>query len=63
MCYDFSHNRNLQMPHPQDWKGGQMPRSSGGEEGEGGGGTAGIDWCMYLSKFDKYLTASMTFIY
>ena len=28
--------QNLQMPHPRDWKGGQMPRSSpgGGEGGE-----------------------------
>ena len=26
--------QNLQMPHPQDWQGGQMPRSSpGGGEG------------------------------
>jgi len=26
--------QNLQMPHPRDWQGGQMPRSSlGGGEG------------------------------
>ena len=25
--------QNLQMPLPRDWKGGQMPRSSPGEEG------------------------------
>ena len=33
--------RNLQMPHPRDWQGGQIPRSS-----PGGGvlGAAGIDW-------------------
>ena len=36
--------QNLQMPHPQDWKGGQMPRGSPG----GGGGlfAARIDWCI-----------------
>ena len=28
--------QNLQMPHPRDWQGGQMPRSSPG----GGGGWA-----------------------
>ena len=34
--------QNLQMPHPWDWQGGQMPRSSpGGELGAGG-----IDWCI-----------------
>ena len=26
---------------PRDWQGGQMPRSSPGEEGAGG-----IDWCI-----------------
>ena len=30
--------QNLQMPHPQDWKGGQMPRGSPGGGGGGGGG-------------------------
>ena len=35
--------QNLQMPHPRDWQGGQMPRSS---PGGGGGllGAGGIDW-------------------
>ena len=34
--------QNLQIPHPRDWQGGQMPRSSpGGELGAGG-----IDWCI-----------------
>ena len=27
--------QNLQMPHPRDWQGVQMPRSSGGVEGPG----------------------------
>ena len=35
--------QNLQMPHPQDRQGGQMPRSRPG----GGGLCAGrIDWCI-----------------
>ena len=38
--------QNLQMPHPQDWQGGQMPHSSP----VGVLGTGGIDWCiMHLS--------------
>ena len=32
--------QNLQMPHPWDWQGGQMPRSSPGKEL----GAGGIDW-------------------
>ena len=38
----------LQMPHPRDWKGGQMPRSSLGEgEGEGAEGWAQLEfWCI-----------------
>ena len=32
--------QNLQMRHPRDWQGGQMPR-----RGEGMG-AAGIDWCI-----------------
>ena len=42
----------LQMPHPRDWNGGQMPRSSLGVVwgfGPGGGGelgAAGVDWCI-----------------
>ena len=37
--------KNLQMPHPRDWQGGQMPRRSpgGGELGAGG-----VDWCIKL---------------
>ena len=31
--------QNLQMPHPQDWKGGQMPRGSPG----GGGGCSQLE--------------------
>ena len=39
--------QNLHMPHPRDWKGGQMPRSSPGGGGGGGWlGAAGIDWCI-----------------
>ena len=30
--------QNLQMPHPRDWQGGQMPRSS-----PGGGGWAQVE--------------------
>ena len=33
--------QSLQMPHPRDWQGGQMPRSS---RGGGGLGAAGIYW-------------------
>ena len=36
--------QNLQMPHPRDWKGRQLPRSS-----PGGGdwlGAAGIEWLI-----------------
>ena len=29
--------QNLQMPQPWDWQGGQMPRSSRGQGGGGGG--------------------------
>ena len=32
--------QNLQMPHPRDWHGGQMPRSG---RGEGGGGWAQVE--------------------
>ena len=35
----------LQMPHPRDWHGGQMPRSGPGGRG-GGLGAGGIDWCI-----------------
>ena len=41
--------QNLQMPHPQDWKGGQMPRSC--PEGGGGAlGEAGIEWCITVHQ-------------
>ena len=30
--------QDLQMPHPRDWHGGQIPRSSPGGGGGGGGG-------------------------
>ena len=33
--------QDLQMPHPRDWQGGQIPRSSPAELG-----AAGIDWCI-----------------
>ena len=33
--------QNLQMPHPWDWKGGQMPHSSRG--GGGGGGRVQLE--------------------
>ena len=36
--------QNLQMPHPRDWQGRQMP-SSCPDEGGGGVGAGGIDWC------------------
>ena len=41
--------KNLLMPHPWDWQGGQMPRSS---PGGGGLGAAGIDWCIKGSTND-----------
>ena len=39
---------HLQMPHPRDWHGGQMPRSC-----RGGLGAGGIDWCITSSLPDK----------
>ena len=39
--------QNLQMPHPWDWKGGQMPRSSPGGEGEAG---RSWNWLMHYSR-------------
>ena len=42
--------QNLQMPQPQDWQDGQMPRSSLAGEGGGGGCwvqvelTDALDW-------------------
>ena len=38
--------QNLQMPHPRDWQGGQMLRSSPGEFGAGG-----IDWCITVKYY------------
>ena len=38
--------QDLQMPHPRDWQGGQMPRSS-----PGGGGGAGRSWNWLMHKF------------
>ena len=39
----------LQMPHPGDWQGGQMPAVA---RGEGGGlGTDGIDWTDALTTW------------
>ena len=35
--------QNLQMPHPRDWQGGQMPRSN---QRAGGLGAGVIDWCI-----------------
>ena len=59
--------QNLQMPHPRDWQGGQMHRSSRGGWGGGGGlGTAGIDWCIIcrkLSAFDRQLNLIVVLIY
>ena len=37
--------QHLQMPHPRDLQGGQMPRKLPGGEG-GGLGAGGIDWCI-----------------
>ena len=42
--------QNLQMPHPRDWQGGQMPRSS-----PGGGGWAQVQLIDALSE--KYKTS------
>ena len=41
--------QNLQMPHPRDWQGVQMPLSS---LGGGGGrlGAGGIDWYIIVLK-------------
>ena len=46
---------NLQMPHPRDWQGTQMPRSC-----PGGMGAAGIDWCISsLSRTACYYAGSL----
>ena len=34
------------MPHPQDWKGGQMPCSSRG----GGGWVAQLEWLIHVPE-------------
>ena len=50
------------MPHPRDWQGEQMARSSPGGGGGGWGcmGAAGIDWCIsvvqILGIFKKKIT-------
>ena len=36
--------QNLQMPHPSDWQGGQMPCSS-----PAGGGGGGGEWSAWHS--------------
>ena len=46
--------QNLQMPHPWDWQGGQMPRISPRGGGEGGLGAAGIDWCINVQIYNRY---------
>ena len=43
-------SQNLQMPHPGDWQGGQLPRSSPG----GCLGAAGIDWSIMDSLIFLY---------
>ena len=52
--------QNLQMPHPRDWKGRQMPRSSPGAEVGGGEemGAAGIDWCITFWKMVKFTVST-----
>ena len=47
--------QNLQMPHPRDWQGGQMPRSSPGEERGGPLGAGGIDWCIGENRKHGYI--------
>ena len=44
--------QNLQIPHPRDWQGGQMPRSS--PRGGGGLGAAGIYWCIINNVHEKH---------
>ena len=39
--------QNLQMSHPQDWQGGQMPQSSRGEGGGGRGEGRSWNWLIY----------------
>ena len=57
--------QNLQMPHPRDWQGGQMPRSS-----PGGLVAAGFDWCINNSErhtphhgFPPFLFGGVIFSY
>ena len=53
--------QNLQIPHPWDWQGGQMPRSS---PGEGGGlGAGGIDWCIKQLFFSISVNSGFRNIY
>ena len=57
------------MPHPQDWKGGQMPCSSGGE----GGGVRGAQleltdaciwaiWQVFHSFYDIHVLKAYMYL-
>ena len=55
--------QHLQMPHPRDWQGGQMPRSS---PGGGGGGWAQVELTDALckdieSELNVYLSRRVVF--
>ena len=48
--------QNLQMPHPRDWQGMQMPCSSPGRGGGGGkGGWVQLELTDALRKHQKYI--------
>ena len=53
--------QNLQMPHPWDWKGEQMARSSPGGGGEEVG-AAGIDWYINLKCFIHVKITNLSWI-
>ena len=54
--------QNLQMPHPRDWQGGQMPPLARGGGG-GGLGAAGIGWSIKrnLENFQVHLLDELNF--
>ena len=55
--------QNLQMPHPRDWQGGQMPPYISPGLGEGELGAAGIGWSIKrnLENFQVHLLDELNF--
>ena len=51
--------QNLQMPHPWDWHGGQMPRRGPGGRGRG----AGRRWSWLMHNWTTLTTTDQSFPY